>query len=188
MGIAHTIQLTMKAAVHRAVGRLADPRESLDYSYQRQAELLAHLRRSGAGAATARLEITVEASRVRMETIAAASDAAAARRRLGDVCSRLAAGTAASGRLLTELRSGLADLAACRGRLDQEIGTLGRLRAEVAGQARQALEDGREDLAREAAVRRAGIDRQRSDLVAQRDSWQADLERFTAVYEQHAGH
>jgi phage shock protein A len=57
------------------------------------------------------------------------------------------------------------------------------MRPELAGQARQALEDGREDLAREALTRGADIDRQLAELVAQRDSWPAEAERFTAAYE-----
>ncbi len=51
-------------------------------------------------------------------------------------------------------------------------------------QASQALEDGREDLAQEAAARRAGIGRELSDLAARRDSWQTEVDRFTVVYEQ----
>ena len=51
------------------------------------------------------------------------------------------------------------------------------------GQARQALEDGREDLAREALARGAVIDRQLAELVAQRDCWQAEADRFTAACE-----
>ena len=62
-------------------------------------------------------------------------------------------------------------------------GTLRPLRAELMGQARQALEDGREDLAREALARGAVIDRQLAELVAQRDCWQAEADRFTAACE-----
>jgi phage shock protein A len=60
---------------------------------------------------------------------------------------------------------------------------LGRLRAELTGQAGQALEGGREDLAREALARRAVIDRQLAELAAQRDFWQAEADRFTAACE-----
>ncbi|MGH3151672.1 MAG: PspA/IM30 family protein [Streptosporangiaceae bacterium] len=59
-----------------------------------------------------------------------------------------------------------------------------RLQDELDGQASRALEGGREDLAREAAVRRAGIGRLLSDLAAQRDCWQAEVDRCTALYEQ----
>jgi phage shock protein A len=143
--------------------------------------------------ACARLEITVEASRVRKETSEAASDAAQARDRLGEARSGLSAETGKAGKaatagqrqlhLLSQLRSGITGLAECRGPLDRHIGTLRRLRAEQVGQARQALEDEREDLAREALARGAGIDRQLAELVAQRDCWQAEAERFAAAYE-----
>ena len=58
-----------------------------------------------------------------------------------------------------------------------------RLEAELEGQASQALEGGREDLASEAVARQAGIGRLLSDLAAQRHSWQAEADRFTAIYD-----
>jgi len=140
--------------------------------------------------ACARLEVTVEASRVRKEASEAASDAAEALNRLGEAWSGLSAETGNARkagqrqrRLLAQLRCGITGLAECRGRLDRHIGTLGRLRAELMGQAGQALEGGREDLAREAVVRGAVIDRQLAELVVQRDLWQAEAERFTAACE-----
>jgi chromosome segregation ATPase len=163
---------------------VADPRERLDYTYRRQAALLTRMQQ---GEARARLEVRVELSRVRLEARAAAEAAAEALSRLGDVRSRLTAGMGEAGtrgQLLTQLRSGIADLDACRGRLDRQLGTLRRLAAELEGQASRALEGGREDLAREAVARRAGIGRLLSDLAAQRDSWQAEVDRFTAIYEQ----
>ena len=56
------------------------------------------------------------------------------------------------------------DPGACRERLDRQIGTLRRLRAQLE-------EPAREDLAREAAARRGMIDRLLSQLVAQRDGY-----------------
>lgn len=190
---------------------MADPRESLDLTCQRQAEQLADLRRrmaeAAAGAprevqrpgqgelaaACAQLEVTVEVFRVRKETGQVASDAAGAQNRLGEAWSGLSArpGNAGEGemasqrqrQLLAQVRSGITGLAECGGRLDRHVGTLRRLRAELAGQARQALEDGREDLAREAVARGAGIDRQLAQLVGQRDSWLAEAARFTAACE-----
>ena len=211
MSIGGRVLLAAKAAASKALDRMADPRESLDYTYQRQAERLTRLQRRAAGVAAgapqavlrseqarlatarARLEVTVEASRVRKEAGEAASGAAEALKRLGEAWSGLSAETGNAGEavtagrrqrhLLAQLRSGITGLAECRGRLDRHIGTLRRLRAELEGQARQALGDGREDLAREALTRGAGIDRQLAELVAQRDSWQAEAERFTAAYE-----
>jgi phage shock protein A len=208
MSIGSRVLLAAKAAVSKALDRMADPRESLDQGYQRQAEQLTRLQRrvaevaaggqqEGPGserarltAACARLEVTVEASRVRQEAGEAASDAAEARNRLGEAWSGLSAETGNAGkagqrqrRLLAQLRCGITGLAECRGRLDRHIGTLGRLRAELVGQAGQALEDGREDLAREALARGAVIDRQLAELVAQRGFWQAEADRFTAACE-----
>ena len=172
---------------------VANPRERLDYTYQRQVALLTNLQRGAAGAdagrlgvARARLEVRVEVSRVRLETRETADEADNAWGRLDDVWSRLSARTGEPGtrrQLLTQLRSGIADLDACRGRLDRQLGTLRRLEAELEGQASQALEGGREDLASEAVARQAGIGRLLSDLAAQRDSWQAEADRFTAIYD-----
>jgi phage shock protein A len=211
MSFGSRVLLAAKAAVSKAVDRLADPRESLDHTYQRQAEQLARLRRrvaeGAAGAqqeglgseqarlarACARLEVRVEASRVRKEAREAASDAAEARDRLGDAWSGLSAETGNTGtagqrqRLLAQLRRGITGLAECQGRLDRHIGTLRRLRAELTGQARQALQDGREDLVREAEARGAVLDRQLAELVAQRDCWQAEADRFTAACERLRG-
>jgi phage shock protein A len=208
MSFGSRVLLAAKAMVSKALDRMADPRESLDHTYRRQAEQLARLQRrvaeAAAGAppevsrseqarlarACARLEVTVKASRVRKEAGEAASDAAEARNRLGEAWSSLSAETGNAGtagqrqrRLLAQLRRGISRLAECRGRLDRHIGTLRRLRAELTGQARQALEDGREDLAREAVARGAVLDRQLAELVAQRDCWQAEADRFTAACE-----
>ena len=148
--------LATKAAASKALDRTADPRESLDHTYQRQAEQLTKLQRRAAEAAAgapqevsrseqarlatacARLEVTVEASRVRKETGEAASDAAEVLKKLGEAWSGLSAETGDAGtagqrqrRLLAQLRCGMTGLAECRGRLDRHIGTLGRLRAEL---------------------------------------------------------
>jgi phage shock protein A len=211
MSFGSRVLLAAQAAVSKAVDRMADPRESLDHTYQRQAEQLARLQRrvaeAAAGApqeglgseqarlarACARLEVRVEASRVRKEAREAAADAAAARDRIGDAWSGLSAeaGTAGTAgqrqRLLAQLRCGITGLVECRGRLDRHIGTLRGVRAELTGQARQALQDGREDLAREAAARGAMLDCQLAELVAQRDCWQAEADRFTAACERLTG-
>ena len=208
MSIGSRVLLAAKAAVGKALDRMADPRESLDHVHQRQAEQLTRLQRRvaevAAGAqqeglgserarlttACARLKVTVMASRVRKEAGEAASAAAEARNRLGEAWSGLSAETGNAGtagqrqrRLLAQLRCRIASLAECGGRLDRHIGTLGRLKAELMGQAGQALERGREDLAREALVRGAVIERQLAELVAQRDFWQAEAERFTVACE-----
>lgn len=168
----------------KALDWVADPRESLDYTYRRQVALLTRLQ---PGEARARLEVTLELTRVRLEARQATEEATEALSRLGDVRSILPAGIGEPGarrQLLTQLRSGISDLDACRGRLAQQLSILRRLQAELAGQASRALEGGREDLARQAAVRRAGIGRLLSDLAAQCDAWQAEADRCTAICEQ----
>jgi hypothetical protein len=61
------------------------------------------------------------------------------------------------------------DPGACRERLDRQIGTLRRLRAQLEEPARE--NPAREDLAREAAARRGMINRLLSELAAQRDGY-----------------
>lgn len=51
------VLLAAKAAVSKAVDRMADPRESLDHTYQRQAEQLARLQRRVAEVAPDRGDI-----------------------------------------------------------------------------------------------------------------------------------
>ena len=59
------ISLTFKAKAEKALDRLEDPRETLDYSYQRQLELLTKVRHdvATAGASRARVEARMKALR-----------------------------------------------------------------------------------------------------------------------------
>ena len=183
----------------RVLGWLADPREGLEHSYRRQVERLAKMQpaeQEGLNVARARLGITVELSRVRLEARETTREAAAAGGRLDDAWSRLSAASGGAGsggagsggagarrRLVSQLRSDITVLAGCRGRLDRQTGTLRRLQGELDGQASRALESGREDLACEATARQSAIGRQLAELAAWRDSWQAEVDRFTAAYE-----
>jgi len=81
--------------------------------------------------------------------------------------------------LLTQARRGVADVATSRKRLEIQMGKLQAESDKRATQARRALEIGREDLAREALVRRAPIQQQIDDMTAQYQALRADEERLT---------
>src|SRR5712675_2392005 len=54
MGVMKRVQLVFKAKANKALDKMEDPRETLDYSYQRQLELLTKVRRGVADVATSR--------------------------------------------------------------------------------------------------------------------------------------
>ena len=51
-GIFQRISMIFRAKANKALDRMEDPRETLDYSYQRQLELLQKVRRGVADVAT----------------------------------------------------------------------------------------------------------------------------------------
>src|SRR5271165_4970284 len=65
MGVMKRVSLVFKAKAEKALDRMEDPRETLDYSYQRQLELLTKVRHgvAGAGASRARVEAQMKALR-----------------------------------------------------------------------------------------------------------------------------
>ena len=63
------------------------------------------------------------------------------------------------------------------------MNALRQQQAKLEGQARQALDTGREDLAQEAFAQKTAIESQLSDLAAQCHSLQADEEKVTTDYE-----
>ena len=107
MGLWQRFTMIFKSKANRALDRAEDPRETLDYSYEKQLELLQKVRR------------------------------------------------------------GVADVATSRKRLELQIQGLGQQEAKLEQQARAALGQGREDLAREALTRRSGLHQQIADLQAQ---------------------
>lgn len=109
MGLVQRISAIFKAKASRAVEAAEDPRETLDYSYERQLEMLQKVRR------------------------------------------------------------GLADVATSRKRVELQAQQLEGSSAKLEDQARQAVAQNREDLAREALSRRAAIDSQLTDLKAQHE-------------------
>ena len=83
--------------------------------------------------------------------------------------------------MLTKVRRGVADVATSRKRLDLQLGQLQQAADTLQTQAGQAVEIGRDDLAREALTRRAGVQAQIADLTGQRDGLQAEQDKLTAA-------
>ncbi len=119
MSVMKRMSMIFKSKANTALDRLEDPRETLDYSYQRQLEMLQKVRR------------------------------------------------------------GVADVATSRKRLELQITRLEKEHNKLTDQGRQALQVGREDLARSALERRAGLDAQLTDLRAQYQQLQGEEEKLT---------
>jgi phage shock protein A len=119
MGVMKRVSLVFKSKANKALDRMEDPRETLDYSYQTQLELLQKVRR------------------------------------------------------------GVADVATSRKRVELQINQLQQSSDKLDRQARDSLSAGREDLAREALVRKSGITSQMNDLNVQYASLQGEEEKLT---------
>ncbi|MDW4911645.1 PspA/IM30 family protein, partial [Streptomyces sp. ADMS] len=74
---------------------------------------------------------------------------------------------------------GVADVATSRKRIEVQINRLQQSSGKLEGQAQQALDAGREDLAREALSRRTAVTSQLTDLQTQQASVQAEEEKLT---------
>lgn len=109
MGLAQRVSMIFKAKASKALDRAEDPRETLDYSYERQLELLQKVKR------------------------------------------------------------GLTDVATSRKRVELQAQQLKASSEKLEGQAKQALSQDREDLAREAVTRRTSILDQLADLKTQHE-------------------
>ena len=119
MSVMKRMSMIFKSKANKALDRLEDPRETLDYSYQRQLEMLQKVRR------------------------------------------------------------GVADVATARKRLELQIQQLEQQHTKLTEQSRKALQVGREDLAREALQRRAGLDGQLNELRMQHQNLQSEEEKLT---------
>lgn len=119
MGLWQRFTLIFKSKANKALNKAEDPRETLDYSYEKQLELLQKVRR------------------------------------------------------------GVADVATSRKRVELQMQGLQQSADKLEGQARQALNAGREDLAREALTRRSGISGQLDDLNTQLGQLQEQEEKLT---------
>ena len=64
MGILQRMSMIFRAKADRALDRAEDPRETLDYSYNKQRELLVKVRRGVADVATSRKRIEVQLSQL----------------------------------------------------------------------------------------------------------------------------
>lgn len=120
-GIFNRLKTIFGAKADAALDRLEDPRDTLDYSYQRQLELL------------------------------------------------------------QQVRKGVAEVATSRKRVEIQAEQLGQKLAKYDDAARQALQVNREDLAREALTRKAGLQQQLADLQAQHAQLQAEEEKLIAA-------
>src|SRR5580698_6090066 len=121
MGVMKRVQLVFRAKANKALDKMEDPRETLDYSYQQQLELLQKVRR------------------------------------------------------------GVADVATSRKRLELQVNQLQQSSDKLTRQAQDSLAAGREDLAREALQRKAGIQSQQGDLQVQYESLQGEEEKLTGA-------
>ena len=119
MGLTKRLSTILKAKASKALDKAEDPRETLDYSYQRMLEQL------------------------------------------------------------TQVRRGVADVATSRKRLELQAAQLTQSGAKLEEQARQAIAQSREDLAREALSRRASIVQQLQDLKTQHDQLDAQESQLT---------
>jgi phage shock protein A len=121
MGVMKRVSLIFKSKANKALDKMEDPRETLDYSYQTQLELLQKVRR------------------------------------------------------------GVADVATSRKRVELQINQLQQSSDKLDRQARDALGVGREDLARDALTRKAGVQSQLSELNVQYASLQGEEEKLTGA-------
>jgi phage shock protein A len=68
MGVMKRVSLVFKAKANRALDRMEDPRETLDYSYQRQLELLTKVRRGVADVATSRKRVELQMNQLQQQS------------------------------------------------------------------------------------------------------------------------
>jgi phage shock protein A len=80
--------------------------------------------------------------------------------------------------MLQQVRRGVADVATSKKRLDLQMEKLNQSSAKLEGQAKQALQANREDLARVALERKAGVQAQIASIQTQRDQLQAEQEKL----------
>lgn len=119
MGLMRRLSMVFKSKASKALDRAEDPRETLDYSYERQLEMLRDVKR------------------------------------------------------------GVADVATSRKRVELQAQQLQQKASKLQDQARQAVDAGREDLAREALSRRAAIGPQLEGLRTQHEQLQAEETKLT---------
>ena len=67
MSVMKRVSLVFKAKANKALDRMEDPRETLDYSYQRQLELLTKVRRGVADVATSRKRVELQMNQLQQQ-------------------------------------------------------------------------------------------------------------------------
>src|SRR5579863_2519468 len=65
MSVMKRVSMIFKAKANKALDRMEDPRETLDYSYQRQLEMLTQVRRGVADVATSRKRVELQMNQLR---------------------------------------------------------------------------------------------------------------------------
>lgn len=78
MGLMSRMSTIFKSKVSKALDSVEDPRETLDYSYERQMELLQSVKRSLADAVTSRKQIELQKARLEADAARYGSEAEAA--------------------------------------------------------------------------------------------------------------
>ena len=121
MSLSSRLAMIFRAKASKALDRAEDPRETLDYSYERQLEMLQQVRR------------------------------------------------------------GVVDVATSRRRLELQIQQLQASADRMQQQAAQAVQAGRDDLAREALTRRAGVQQQLPELQRQHDDLKLQEEKLASA-------
>jgi len=68
MGVFNRMSLIFRSKANKAMDKMEDPRETLDYSYTKQLELLQKVRRGVADVATSRKRVELQISRLQTES------------------------------------------------------------------------------------------------------------------------
>ncbi len=68
MSVMKRMSLIFKSKSHKALDKMEDPRETLDYSYQKQLELLQKVRRGVADVATSRKRVELQVNRLQQQS------------------------------------------------------------------------------------------------------------------------
>jgi phage shock protein A len=68
MSVMKRVSLIFKSKANKALDRMEDPRETLDYSYQRQLELLTKVRRGVADVATSRKRVELQINQLELQS------------------------------------------------------------------------------------------------------------------------
>jgi phage shock protein A len=68
MGVMKRVTMVFRAKANRALDRMEDPRETLDYSYQTQLELLQKVRRGVADVATSRKRVELQINQLQQQS------------------------------------------------------------------------------------------------------------------------